>query len=63
MKQEEKFMCFAWISKTKCNALSCKNCSNCSFFRDKKEVPGYDKYISSKELAEREKNICQLMKK
>lgn len=64
MKQEEeKFMCFAWISQIKCNALSCKNCSNCGFFKDRKEVPDYDKYISKKDLEERKKNLCQLMKK
>lgn len=63
MKQEEKFLCFAWISKNKCNALSCKNCSNCSFFKERKKEPNYDKYISQKDLAEREKNICQFLQK
>ncbi len=63
MKQEEKFMCFAWLSQVKCNALSSKNCSNCTFFKDRKDVPSYDKYISKKDLEEREKNLCQLKKK
>lgn len=63
MDQIDKIKCFAWISPTKCNALSCKNCSNCSFFKDRKDVPNYDKYIDKKEIAEREVNICQLAKK
>lgn len=64
MKQEEEeFMCFAWLSQVKCNALNYKNCDNCAFFKDRKDVPGYDKCISKKDLEEREKNLCQLMKK
>lgn len=53
---KDKPECFAWISKTKCNALSCKNCKNCSFYKHRSEVPNYSKYISKSDLIERDKN-------
>ncbi len=45
--------CFAWISKYKCNALSCKECR---FYQHYSKVQNYTKYFSSKDLAERRKN-------
>ena len=47
---KDKPNCFAWISKSKCNALCIKDCKNCSFYRHYSEVPNYDKYISKDEL-------------
>lgn len=46
---KDKCNCFAWLSKNKCNALSTKNCSNCSFFKDKKDVANYQKYLPKKQ--------------
>lgn len=37
----DKPNCFARISKTKCNALKNKNCKNCSFYRNRVDVPNY----------------------
>lgn len=32
---DDKVDCFAWKSKTKCNALKTKECKNCSFYKSK----------------------------
>lgn len=41
----DKVECFAWLSKTKCNALSKKECEKCSFYRHYTEVKGYSQYL------------------
>lgn len=41
----DKQDCFAWLSKTKCNALSEKKCESCSFYQHYKEVKDYNKYL------------------
>ena len=55
-ESSDKSDCFAWISKNKCNALIFKNCKGCSFYKNYLNVPNYSKYISKKDLIEREKN-------
>lgn len=55
-ESSNKIDCFAWISKNKCNALSSKNCQNCSFYKHFSKVLNYSKYISEKDLIERNKN-------
>ena len=55
-ESSDKSDCFAWISKNKCNALSCKNCNGCSFYKHFSKVSNYSKYISKKDLVERKKN-------
>lgn len=52
-EDEDKPNCFAWISKKKCNALSIKNCKECSFYQHYSKVPNYTKYFSKEDLAER----------
>lgn len=47
---EDKLDCFARISKIKCNALKTKECKNCSFYKDKKNVPDYKKYLQMKDF-------------
>lgn len=42
---EDKPNCFAWLSKSKCNALNSKDCKNCRFYKHKNEVPNYKKYL------------------
>lgn len=54
--KENKTDCFAWISKNKCNALSSKNCQNCNFYKHFSKELNYSKYISKKDLMERDKN-------
>ncbi len=49
-EKNDKCNCFAWISKTKCNALSSKNCKGCSFYKDKNDVPNYQKYLLKKDV-------------
>lgn len=46
--EKDKPDCFAWLSEHECNALICKDCSNCSFYKPKSEVPDYKKYIRCK---------------
>lgn len=41
----EKLDCFARISENCCNALTVKNCKNCSFYKPKKDVPNYSYYL------------------
>ncbi len=41
----DKLECFARISENVCNALRKKECSNCSFYKNKKEVPNYKNLI------------------
>ena len=48
--------CFAYVSKNYCNALSVKNCSQCSFYKSKQEVPNYQKYLLNSKKGENEKN-------
>ena len=55
-ESSDKSDCFAWISKNKCNALSCKNCNGCSFYKHFSKVSYYSKYFSKKDLVERKKN-------
>ncbi len=46
IKQEvDKKECFARLAKEKCNALSKKECENCSFYQHYSQVKGYDKYL------------------
>ena len=47
--------CFARINEKVCNALNEKKCENCSFYKPKKDVPNYSKYIAMgrKELKEK----------
>lgn len=54
--KENKTDCFAWISKSKCNALNSKACKNCSFYKHFSKELNYSKYISKKDLLERSKN-------
>lgn len=42
---DDKVTCFARLSKTKCNALSKKNCECCSFYKHYSEVKNYEKYL------------------
>lgn len=44
-ENEDKIHCFARLSLTKCNALKKKECKNCSFYKHKNEVQGYEKYL------------------
>lgn len=53
---KNKTDCFAWLSNSKCNALNSKNCANCGFYKNKKDVPNYEKYISKNDLLERRKD-------
>lgn len=57
-KKDKKEMtdCFAYVSKNYCNALSVKNCSQCSFYKSKQEVPNYPKYLLNSKKGENEKN-------
>lgn len=53
--------CFAWISNKKCNALSCKNCEKCRFYRHESELPHYqEKFMSKEDREEREKHLKSL---
>lgn len=45
MDKEDKQNCFAWINEHTCNALTIKDCKNCNFYKDKKEVPNYSIYL------------------
>lgn len=51
-ESNDKLDCFARISKIKCNALKKKECKNCSFYKPKKEVPDYKKYLQMNDLDE-----------
>lgn len=42
MKENDKTNCFAWIDFNTCNALTEKDCKNCSFYKDKSEVKNYE---------------------
>ena len=57
-KKDKKEMtdCFAYVSKNYCNALLVKNCSQCSFYKSKQEVPNYQKYLLTSKKGENEKN-------
>lgn len=46
--EENKLDCFAWLSDHECNALTCKNCRKCSFYKPKNQVPNYEKYLCCK---------------
>lgn len=54
--KKEMTDCFAYVSKSYCNALSVKNCSQCSFYKSKQEVPNYQKYLLTSKKGENEKN-------
>lgn len=57
-ESNDKLDCFARISKTKCNALKEKKCKNCSFYKNRKDVPNYKKLFikSEEEYDNRNKN-------
>lgn len=57
--QNDKIDCFARINENICNALNEKKCENCSFYKNKKEVPNYSAFIKKgkKELLGEEKGI------
>lgn len=42
-KNNDKRDCFAWLSEKECNALSDKQCCNCSFYVNYKKID-YDLY-------------------
>lgn len=44
-ERSDKPECFAWLSQEVCNALVTKNCSRCSFYKARKDVNKYQKYI------------------
>lgn len=44
----DKSDCFAWLSEHECNALTCKDCKCCSFYKPKSQVPNYSKYLCCK---------------
>ncbi len=48
IESDDKRNCFAWLSKCECNALNIKECKNCSFYKPKNEVKGYEKYIEKR---------------
>lgn len=49
MKNElDKKDCFAYIDEKTCNALCTKQCKDCSFYKPKKDVPNYEKYIEKR---------------
>lgn len=54
--KKEMTDCFAYVGKNYCNALSIKNCSQCSFYKSKQEVPNYQKYLLNSKKGENEKN-------
>lgn len=45
LNSKDKPSCFAWISKSKCNALNTKECKNCRFYKHYSELPNYSKII------------------
>ncbi len=47
-EKEDKIECFARINKVNCNALKKKHCHNCSFYKDKSEVPNFKKLLEIK---------------
>ncbi len=56
MKNEiDKIDCFARINEKICNALNEKTCENCSFYKNKKDVPNYSIYLKKgkKELLDK----------
>ncbi len=56
MKNEiDKIDCFARINEKTCNALNEKKCENCSFYKNKKDVPNYSIYLKKgkKELLDK----------
>ncbi len=56
MKNEiDKIDCFARINEKICNALNEKKCENCSFYKNKKDVPNYSIYLKKgkKELLDK----------
>ena len=43
--ENDKLDCFARVNESVCNALSTKECKNCSFYKNKKDVPNYSTYL------------------
>lgn len=41
----DKSDCFAWLNEKQCNALSKKDCKNCSFYKHYLEVQNYQLYL------------------
>ncbi len=64
MDKEDKQNCFAWINEHTCNALTIKDCKNCNFYKDKKEVPNYSIYLKKgkKELLTNNENKKEVIK-
>jgi len=52
----DKEDCFARLSKTECNALSKKECENCSFYQHHLAVKGYEKYLPRSFISSKYKN-------
>lgn len=52
--ENDKLDCFARINESICNALNTKECKNCRFYKNKKDVPNYSIYLKKgkKELLE-----------
>ena len=43
--ENDKIDCFARINESICNALNTKECKNCRFYKNKKDVPNYSIYL------------------
>jgi len=56
--ENDKIDCFAKINESICNALNTKECKNCRFYKNKKDVPNYSIYLKKgkKELLELSSN-------
>lgn len=58
MGNTDKINCFAYVNEHRCNALTEKNCENCQFYKDRKEIKNNPFYpYSYNSLEEYEKDI------